>query len=104
MADGLDFIHCGGGDIPWSGNRKTPADVAPFFADLSDTVTITEFTVHQYVEAGDTVVALGRWGGAAKPTGKPFTSSWAMVWKLSDGKVVFYEAFEDSATIAKALR
>ena len=103
IADDADFIHSGGETIPWSGNYKGPARVAQFFADLAGAVNVTEFTPNQYVEAGETVVALGRWGGTARATGKPFTSSWAMVWKLKDGKVSYYEAFEDSATIAKAL-
>jgi ketosteroid isomerase-like protein len=104
IADATDFIHHGGDAIPWSGNRTSPAAVAGFFQDLAAAVTVTEFTAAEYVETGDTVVALGRWGGVAKSTGKPFSSAWSMTWKLRDGKVYFYEAFEDTASIAKAFR
>jgi ketosteroid isomerase-like protein len=102
MADQTNFIQPGGAAIPWSGAYRSPAEVSAFFGKLDAAVSVSEFTPQEYVEAGDTVVAIGRWAGTAKPTGKPFASTWSMTWKLKDGKVYFYEAFEDTAVIAGA--
>jgi hypothetical protein len=104
IADSTEFIQPGGAEIPWSGAYKTPAEVAGFFGKLDAAVSVSSFTPEQYLEDGDTVVALGRWAGTAKNTGKPYTSTWAMTWKLRGGKVYFYEAYEDTAAMAPAFR
>jgi len=104
MAEPTVFIQPGGADIPWAGTYRTGAEVADFFGKLDRSVAVTEFTPEQYVESGDTVVAIGRWAGKAKPTGKPFASTWAMTWRFRDGKVYFYEAYEDIDVIATAFR
>ena len=104
MADDTTFIQPGGGDIPWAGTYRTPAEVEGFFGKLAGAVEVTEFTPQEYVEQDGVVVALGKWAAVARPTGKPFASSWAMTWKLKDGKVWFYEALEDTDTIAQAFR
>ena len=44
---------------------------------------------------GETVIALGSWGGRAKRTGRTFRSEWAMVWKFSGGKVVIADMQAD---------
>ena len=50
------------------------------------------------------MVALGAWSGKSKATDKRFASTWAMTWKFRGGKVWFYEAYEDTAQIARAFR
>jgi ketosteroid isomerase-like protein len=102
IADATTFIQPGGSSIPWSGVYKRPSEVAEFFGKLGAAVDVKAFTPEEYVEAGDTVVAIGRWSGTARSTGKPFESTWSMTWKFRDGKVWYYEAFEDTAVIAKA--
>jgi ketosteroid isomerase-like protein len=104
MADSTTFIQPGGRDIPWAGTYRTPAEVEAFFGKLALAAEVTDFTPQEYVEQDGVVVALGKWAGVAKPTGKPFASTWAMTWKLKDGKVWFYEALEDTDAIAQAFR
>jgi len=104
IADETTFIQPGGPDIPWSGTYRNPAEVNDFFGKLGAAVAVSEFTPEQYLESGDTVVAIGRWAGHAKPTGKPYASTWAMTWKFAGGKVSFYEAYEDTDVIAAAFR
>jgi uncharacterized protein len=104
IAEATDFIHPDCEDVPWSGHRRTPPEVAGFFDKLGAAVEVIEFVPERYVEQGDTVVALGRWAGTARPTGKPFATAWAMVWTFKNGKVTYYRAFEDTAAIAKAFR
>jgi len=104
LGDDVTFIQPGGADIPWSGTWKGPAGVGDFFARLAAVADTRRFEPEQYLESGETVVALGQWAAIARATGKPFASSWAMTWKFKDGKVDFYEALEDTSVIAKAFR
>jgi ketosteroid isomerase-like protein len=104
FADQTTFVQPGGRDIPWAGTYRTPAEVEGFFSRLAGAVEVTEFTPREYVQQDDVVVALGTWAAVARNTGKPFATSWAMTWKLRDGKVWFYEALEDTDTIAQAFR
>ena len=70
---------------------------------MAAAVDVTLFEVTRFVEQGDMVVALGRWGGRASRTGKPFESDWAMTWTFdAAGKVKHYQAFENTHAVAKA--
>jgi ketosteroid isomerase-like protein len=102
IAEDIHWIHSGGPDLPYAKIRQGKAQVMAFFSDLAGAVEITQFAPKTYVEQGDTVVALGHWGGRAKKTNKPFESDWAMVWTFAGRKVKFYQAFEDTHALAKA--
>lgn len=52
---------------------------------------------HEFVADGDTVVALGDYGGTYKATGKPFKAPFAHVWKFRDGKAVSFQQHTDTA-------
>lgn len=104
LADRLAFIQPGGDEIPWSGTYRTPGEVAGFFTKLDQAVEVQHFEPRQYVESVDTVVAMGAWGGVWKATGKAFACDWSMTWKLRDGKVYFYQAFFDTATVSRPFR
>lgn len=52
---------------------------------------------HEFVADGDTVVALGDYGGTYKATGKRFKAPFAHVWKFRDGKAVSFQQHTDTA-------
>jgi hypothetical protein len=54
-------------------------------------------TPHQFVASGDTVVALGEYGGVFQATGKRLKVPFAHVWKCRDGQAVSFERHTDSA-------
>jgi ketosteroid isomerase-like protein len=62
-----------------------------------------QFVPEGFVVEGDRVVAYGTYRGTYKKTGKHFAARVAHLWKLADGKIVSFEQFVDSATVAKAL-
>lgn len=78
LDENITFVQPGGADIPWSGVYASRSGVGDFFDKLGAAVNVERFQPEQYVESGDAVVALGRWAGAAKATGKPFASTWSM--------------------------
>ena len=61
-------------------------------------------TPHEFVASGDTVVALGAYGGTFKGTGKRLDVPFAHVWKFSDGQAVSFEQYTDTAVHWAAMR
>lgn len=58
---------------------------------------------HEYIDAGDTIVALGKYSGTYKATGKSFAAEFAHVWKLHEGKAVRFVQYVDSLLVQRAL-
>jgi uncharacterized protein len=59
---------------------------------------------HDFVVQGDRVVALGRYSGRYKATGKAFSAPFAHVWTLRNGKAVTFQQYTDTALVQAALR
>jgi uncharacterized protein len=57
----------------------------------------------EIIDGGDTVVALGRYGGTYRATGRPVNAQFVHVWKLRDGKVVQFQQYTDTAQFARAM-
>jgi ketosteroid isomerase-like protein len=59
-------------------------------------------TVEEILDAGDTIVALGRYGGSCKATGKAMNPQLAHVWRIADGKAVAFQQYVDTLQVACA--
>ena len=57
----------------------------------------------EFFESGDHVIALGDYVGRAKRTGRSFTTRFAHVWTLRDGKIVRLQQCADTIPLARAL-
>lgn len=57
----------------------------------------------EYLDAGDHVVALGRYSGTYKATGRGMSAAFAHVWTLRDGRIVQYRQYVDTLKMAEAL-
>jgi uncharacterized protein len=57
-----------------------------------------------YVDGGDSIVAMGQYSGTYKATGKSFKAEFAHVWKLQDGKAVKFVQYVDTALVNQALQ
>ncbi|GAA3853224.1 nuclear transport factor 2 family protein [Saccharothrix violaceirubra] len=58
--------------------------------------------VDELFDAGDTVIALGRYAGTHRATGKSMTARFTHIWKVADGKVTSFEQVADSSLILAA--
>jgi ketosteroid isomerase-like protein len=104
LADNCTWISPGPKDkLPWAGTYKGKQEIANFFAEVERTLELTEFTPREMIEQGDTVVVLGTLAGRAKTTGKPVRNEWAHVFKFSQGKVVFFQEYIDTAADVLAM-
>lgn len=59
--------------------------------------------VHEYIDGGDNVVALARYSGTYRDTGKSMDAGVAHVWTVRDGRIVRYRQYVDSRKLAEAL-
>lgn len=58
---------------------------------------------YDIVDGGDTIVALGKYGGKYNATGKSFEAHFAHVWKFKDGKPVRFMQYVDSHMVRQAM-
>ena len=59
---------------------------------------------HEFIDGGDAVVALGKYSGTYKRTGKSFQADFAHVWKVSDGKAIRFVQYVDTLVVHRALQ
>jgi hypothetical protein len=57
----------------------------------------------EFIDGGDQVVALGRYRGTYRATGRGMEAAFAHVWTLREGRVVRYRQYVDSRKMAEAL-
>lgn len=58
----------------------------------------------EFIDGGDSVVALGKYSGKYKATGKSFQANFAHVWKLQEGKAVKFVQYTDTLKVHEALQ
>lgn len=56
----------------------------------------------QFHDAGDSVVATGRYRGSNKATGAPLDAQFAHVWRVEDGKAAGFQQYTDTLQFARA--
>ena len=58
---------------------------------------------HEIVDGGETVVALGRYGGVYKATGVKVDAQFVHVFRFKDGKVATFHQYTDTAQFKDAV-
>jgi ketosteroid isomerase-like protein len=53
----------------------------------------------EFLDAGDHVVAIGRYRGTFRPTGASLDAEGAVVWTVRDGKVIRFRQYVDTAAL-----
>ncbi len=90
-------------EVPWGGSYTGLAEFAQFMGKLAQHVdTVVE--VDEIVEAGDTVVMVGRSKGRVVATGREFEVRAIHVWHMEDGKARRFEVYLDTPAMLEALR
>lgn len=57
--------------------------------------------IEEIIDAGDTIVALGRYVGTYKATGKSQHTQMAHVWRCAGGKAVGFQQLADTLQVAR---
>ncbi len=58
---------------------------------------------NEFIDGGDAVVALGKYSGTYKATGKSFEADFAHVWKIQAGKAIRFVQYVDTLLVQRAL-
>lgn len=96
--DNCTWISPGPKDkLPWAGSIKGKQEIGNFFGKIAENWDFTEFVPRDFIEKGDTVVAIGTSSGRAKKTGKTVKNEWVHVLKYNNGKLVFFQEYADTA-------
>ncbi len=58
---------------------------------------------HEFIDGGDTIVALGQYSGKCIATGKSFEADFAHVWRMKDGKATRFVQYTDTLLVQRSL-
>lgn len=58
-------------------------------------------TAEEILDAGDAVIALGRYGGVNKKTGARLNAQFAHVWRVGNGKAIAFQQYTDTLQAAR---
>ncbi len=83
---------------------KLRQGVVQFFKSLGDSLEVSLFEPREFIAQGNRVVLLGYQRGRAKPTGRPYETEFAHVFTLQGGKIVEFQSFADSLSLAESLQ
>lgn len=100
--DDIEWIVAEG--FPFGGTYHGPDAVRDgVFLQLRTAMETFDVLPERFVDAGDTVVVLGKYDGVAAATGRPFTDiPWAHVWDFEDGRAVRFQQYTDTALVQAA--
>ena len=96
MTEDIEWHQAAGG--PYGGVYRGPQAIAEnVFGPLLTDVPDFALTPKEYVASGDTVVAVVRYTGTGKSTGKELDLPVVHVWDVRDGKLARFRQFMDTA-------
>lgn len=59
--------------------------------------------VHRYLDAGDAVIALGKYQGTNRKTGKSMTAAFSHIYWIRNSLIIHFEQYTDTAIITRAM-
>ena len=60
--------------------------------------------VSEWLDAGDTIIALGEYRGTYKTTRKSMCAAFAHVYRLENGRIVKFQQYTDTLKVAEAMQ
>jgi ketosteroid isomerase-like protein len=103
MAENVDWQTFGPVEIPTMGRRNGKAEVGWFFQQVADTWQFDHFEPRQFIAQGDLVVSLGFYDGKARKTSRPFSSEFAHIFTVKDGRITRFREYADTANMMESL-
>jgi ketosteroid isomerase-like protein len=88
--------------VPFAGKRTGRDAVRDFFVGVEANQETLEFEPREFIAQSDRVVSLGHYRWRVKTTGREFSSDFAHVFTVRDGKIVSFQEYTDTASAARA--
>lgn len=83
--------------------RGAEAILGGVFARLGSEWDGFEAVPEEYLDAGDTIVVLGRYRGTCKATGRRLDAQMAHVWRVADGRAVRFQQYTDTLQAVRVM-
>jgi uncharacterized protein len=90
-----EWIDHGPASVPYYGNFS--GRIGAFFQAIGDDVTEGRVTIEQYIAAGGTVVARGRWKATVRSTGAKIDADLVHFFTVSGDKITSWNGYGDTA-------
>lgn len=90
--------------MPVAGKRRGRDEVAQFFSTLNEQEEVLMFHPEEYIAQGDKVIALIKYRGRVKATGKSVEADLVHIFTLGNGKVRSFREFYDTAAVLDAYK
>ena len=97
LADDVDWEFVGPSGLGYAGRRRSPAEVAAFFAAIPRADDIHAFEPREFLDAGEHVTVLGWESTTAIETGKRFETEWVHVITVRNGRITRWRGFYNTA-------
>ena len=97
LSEQIDWEFIVSPQLGYGGRRRSPAEVADFFAAVARLDNIQVFEPREFIEAGEHVTVLGFEKTTAIDTGKNFESEWLHLFTIKDGKITRFRGFFNTA-------
>ena len=91
-------------NVPIAGKRQGRDRVADFFATLNQTQEKMDFAATEFVAQDQKVIVLGHYTWRVKATGGRFTSDWAHVFTVRNGRIERFQEYTDTAAVTAAYK
>lgn len=103
LAPDIEWTEAEG--FPYGGTYKGPnAVLEGVFMRLGTEWDGYSAVPDEFIDAGDTVVVLGKYSGKYKATGKSFQANFAHVWNVREGKAFKFRQYTDTLKVHEALQ
>ncbi|HEV2982377.1 MAG TPA: nuclear transport factor 2 family protein [Solirubrobacteraceae bacterium] len=102
FADDIEWLEAEG--MPYGGLHRGPEAVAQnVFGPITEDVEGFAVTPEELIGSGATVVAVVRYTGTGKATGKTLDEPAVHVWDIRDGKLARFRQFIDTVKYAEVV-
>lgn len=88
--------------LPWGGEHHGVAGVQKFVGTMQPLIA-SDVEISTFIEAGDTVCAIGHTRGTALQTQQPFDCKLVHVWTVRNGLITRLQVYIDTPTMRHAL-
>jgi len=90
-------------EVPWGGEYHGHDGAMKFFGILTQTIK-TVVSIEQYIDAGETIIAVGHTRGTVNATGANIDVPIAHVWTIENGLATRVHFCIDNPTMLSALK
>lgn len=89
--------------LPYTSQVGPNAIAEKIFTKAFEDVEGLTITPTEFIDGGDTIVALGRYGGRGSRTAIALDTRFVHIWRLRDGKLVYFRTYTDTRRWLDAL-